>query len=73
MDDSDYNNDTVEEEQASTGWQSCLNFLIILLICATCPLSLPLLAACWCCQNFAMMGQMCLGDGMGEGTETALI
>ena len=73
MDGSDYGADTAGEEQSFWGCQSCFNFLIILLICVTCPISLPLLAACWCCQNCVMMGEMCLGDGMGEGTETALI
>lgn len=72
MDEEDYDTNT-ELEQPFFDYQSCLNFLLFLLICVTCPISLPLMAAFWCCQNFCMMGEMCFGGGMGEGTETALI
>lgn len=71
MDEADYETNT-ELEQPFFACQSCLNCLLFLLICVTCPISLPLLAGFWCCQNFFMMGEMCFG-GMGEGTETALI
>ena len=73
MDGSDYNSDGTGGEEPFFACQSCLNVLLLLLICVTCPISLPLLLACWCCQNFCMMGDGCLGEGMGEGTETALI
>ena len=74
MDGGDYNPDgMMVEEPTMFSYQSCMNFLLVLLICATCPISLPILAACWCCQNFCLMGEMCMGEAMGEGAETALI
>jgi len=63
----------MEGVEDSSGYQSCLNILLLALICITCPFSLPLLAACWCCQNACLMGESCLGEGMGEAAETALI
>lgn len=39
-------------------------WLMYCLICITCPISVPLLALCWCCQEFSPLNpEVCLGEG----------
>ena len=43
--------------------------LMWVLICLTCPISLPLMAAWWCCQEICPVGPDAL-FGLGEGEES---
>ena len=60
--------DGFEATDASVCGPVC-HCLMWVLICLTCPISLPLMAAWWCCQEICPVGPDAL-FGLGEGEES---
>ena len=55
----------VEQPQTTDCFEVLCRWVMILLVCLTCPISIPLMALCWCCQYFCPLGpEACLDQEM---------